>query len=188
MGTQTRLFPKDKISVIDELPFYDAEKLALSIKTRVEMHCDKLDVVGSIRRKKENIHDVDFVVLVRNEVGWGKIVETLRKAKAIIICSGKAVIKANFPSSGGFFQVDFYRATSTTYGIHKIIRTGSAEHNMWMAQYAASKGFGLKYSQGLIKEGVVVAGEKEEGIFEELGLPYPEPSRRELINGKPLWL
>lgn len=75
-----------------------------------------------------------------------------------------------------------------TFGIHKLIRTGSAEHNQWLATYAITKGMRVKYSEGLIKDGKVVAGETEEGVFDALGLSCPEPEKREVADGKPVWV
>jgi len=86
------------------------------------------------------------------------------------------------------FQVDFYRAKPSTFGIHLLIRTGSADHNMWLAGYAISKGMRLKYSEGLLKEGVPIAGEDEKGVFAALGLICPMPSQREIVEGKPFWM
>ena len=96
--------------------------------------------------------------------------------------------KVNFPVEGGFFQVDFYRATPQTFGIQELIRTGSAEHNVWLAGYAISKGMRIKYSQGLIKDRSAIAGETENGVFEVLGLLCPLPSEREIVEGKPVWM
>jgi DNA polymerase/3'-5' exonuclease PolX len=59
---------------------------------------------------------------------------------------------------------------------------------MWLAGYAISKGMRIKYSEGLIKEGMTVAGETEQGVFEALGLPYPLPSEREIVDSKPVWM
>ena len=59
---------------------------------------------------------------------------------------------------------------------------------MWLASYALSKGFRLKYSEGLIKDKVAVAGESEESVFTALGLQCPKPQLREVIDGKPAWL
>jgi len=84
--------------------------------------------------------------------------------------------------------VDFYRAKPSTFGIHLLVRTGSADHNMWLAGYAISKGMRIKYSEGLIKDNSVIAGETEQGVFEALGLPYPLPSEREIVEGKPVWM
>jgi hypothetical protein len=38
---------------------------------------------------------------------------------------------------------------------------------MWLADYAISKGYRLKYSTGLIKDGVAMAGDTEE-MFSQL--------------------
>jgi DNA polymerase/3'-5' exonuclease PolX len=46
----------------------------------------------------------------------------------------------------------------------------------------------IKYSEGLIKDGSAIAGETEQGVFEALGLPYPLPSEREIVEGKPVWM
>jgi DNA polymerase (family 10) len=98
------------------------------------------------------------------------------------------VIKTLHPYNKSLFKVDFYRANASTYGVHKLIRTGSAEHNMWLAGYAISKGFRLKYSLGLMKGDTVVAGESEENVFTALDLSCPAPQEREIVKGKPVWL
>jgi DNA polymerase/3'-5' exonuclease PolX len=46
----------------------------------------------------------------------------------------------------------------------------------------------LKYSQGLIQNDKIVAGETEQSVFEALGLPYPAPQEREIVENKPLWM
>ena len=92
------------------------------------------------------------------------------------------------PCQNGLFQVDFYRAKPQTFGILLLVRTGSAEHNVWLASCAISKGMRIKYSEGLIKDNSVIAGENEKGVFEALGLPCPLPSEREVVDDKPVWM
>jgi DNA polymerase/3'-5' exonuclease PolX len=46
----------------------------------------------------------------------------------------------------------------------------------------------IKYSEDLLKEGTAIAGETEKGVFEALGLPYPLPSEREIVDNKPDWM
>ena len=92
------------------------------------------------------------------------------------------------PCQNGLFQVDFYRAKPATFGIHLLIRTGSALHNCWLAAYAITKGMRLKYSEGLIKDGASIAGEDEKGVFAALGLPCPLPNQREIADNKPVWM
>jgi DNA polymerase (family 10) len=83
--------------------------------------------------------------------------------------------------------VDFYRAEPSTFGILLLIRTGSAEHNIWLAGLAHSKGFQLKYSSGLMKDNISFAGETEESVFSALGLPCIVPTLREVEERKPKW-
>jgi DNA polymerase/3'-5' exonuclease PolX len=58
---------------------------------------------------------------------------------------------------------------------------------MWLAGYAISKGMRIKYSEGLVKDGVVIAGETEDGVFKALDLPCPESNKREVFGEKPIW-
>ena len=59
---------------------------------------------------------------------------------------------------------------------------------MWLAAYAISKGMRIKYSEGLIKDGNVIAGKDEKEVFTALDLPYPSPSEREVLENKPIWM
>ena len=188
MKKQSTLFPENEVPLLAELDLRDAEKIANQVKTFVCSHCDKIEIAGSIRRQKPKVHDIDFVVVAKSDFEWQKISEELKRLKAKPNCQGNSVIKAFLPCHSGLFQVDFYRATPSTFGIHLLVRTGSANHNMWLAGYAISKGMRIRYSEGLIKDGVAVAGETEQGVFEALGLPYPLPSEREIVDSKPVWL
>jgi DNA polymerase (family X) len=188
MKKQFTLFPEDSVKILAELDLKEAERLADKLKASVENQCDRIEVAGSIRRQKNKVHDIDFVVVTKNDADWQKISDKLKHLKAKSNCSGNSVIKAFLPCQNSLFQVDFYRAKPSTFGIHLLVRTGSADHNMWLAGYAISKGMRIRYSEGLIKEGRVFAGETEKGVFEALGLPYPLPPEREIVDGKPVWM
>jgi DNA polymerase (family 10) len=185
---QSTLFPENEATLIPELDLKEAERIAVQVKAAVETLCERIEVAGSIRRQKNKVHDIDFVVVTKNDAEWQKINEKLRRLKAKPNCSGNSVIKAFLPCQNGLFQVDFYRANPQTFGIYLLVRTGSAEHNVWLAGYAISKGMRIKYSEGLIKDNNVLAGETEKGVFEALGLPCPLPSEREIVDGKPVWM
>jgi DNA polymerase (family 10) len=185
---QVKLFPENVAAVLPELDLMEAERVADRVKSAVGAHCDAIEVAGSLRRRKTRVHDVDFVVAAKSDAEWQKLSEELRRMRAKLSCSGSSVIKALLPVKNCLFKVDFYRAKPSTFGVHLLIRTGSADHNMWLAGYAISKGMRLKYSEGLIKDDAVIAGESEKGVFEALGLPYPSPSEREIVEYKPVWM
>jgi DNA polymerase (family X) len=188
MKKQFTLFPEDSVKILAELDLKEAERLADKLKASVENQCDRIEVAGSIRRQKNKVHDIDFVVVTKNDADWQKISDKLKHLKAKSNCSGNSVIKAFLPCQNSLFQVDFYRAKPSTFGIHLLVRTGSADHNVWLAGYAISKGMRIKYSEGLIKDNSVIAGETEKGVFEALGLPCPLPSEREIVESKPMWM
>jgi DNA polymerase (family X) len=188
MKKQATLFPQDAVKILAELDLEEAQRTAAEVKAAVEAQCELIEVAGSLRRQKSKVHDIDFVVVAKSDGDWLKINEKLKQLKAKPNCSGNSVIKAFVPCQDGLFQVDFYRAKPSTFGIHLLVRTGSADHNMWLAGYAFSKGMRLKYSEGLIKDSKAVAGETEQGVFEALSLPYPSPFEREIMNGKPVWM
>jgi len=188
MTKQSTLFQGTEPTVLAELDLEEAGKLAEAIKAAVEVHCEKIEVAGSIRRQKPKVHDIDFVVVAKGDADWHSINEILKRLKAKPNCSGNQLIKAYLPCQNGLFQVDFYRAKPSTFGIHLLIRTGSADHNMWLAGHAISQGMRLKYSEGLIKDGVPIAGEDEKGVFSALGLPCPLPTEREIVDDKPVWM
>jgi DNA polymerase/3'-5' exonuclease PolX len=183
---QTKLFGADiEPKALTSLELAKAKGLAKQISEDVRSFCDKLELVGSIRRQKNLVGDIDFVIMATDR-NWAKITSCFKKGN--IICAGNQLIKVNCPIGGDLFQVDFYRGYDKNFGIQQLIRTGSADHNMWLARYAMSKGFKLKYSEGLLKDGQVLAGETEEKVFSAFGLSCPKPEEREIFDGKPIWL
>jgi DNA polymerase/3'-5' exonuclease PolX len=187
MKKQSTLFPEKEKIIVPELDLSEAKEIADQVKRAVVIHCDKIEVAGSIRRQRAKVHDIDFVVVTKTDAEWQKIMEELKRLRAKPNCSGNSVIKAFLPCRDELFQVDFYRAKPETFGIHLLVRTGSAEHNMWLAGYAISKGLRIKYSQGLLKDEKVVVGEDEKAVFEALGLLWRAPPEREIVDGKPVW-
>ena len=179
MGKQSTLFTEAKKETLEELEFSEANQIAEEVKFQVVRYCEKIVVVGSIRRNRPIVRDVDFVV-VTTDLDWYNLGQELRRMKTKKVTTGNKIIKTLYPVKDKYFQLDFYRASSDNFGVIKLIRTGSADHNMWLAQLAISKGMRIKFSQGLIKDEKVIAGKTEEGIFEALEIPYKEPKDREI--------
>jgi DNA polymerase/3'-5' exonuclease PolX len=193
MSKQSRLFgEEEEIKKVEKLNLVQAESIAGTALSLVDAWCKKIEIVGSIRRKRPEIHDIDFVVLTyedEHDEHWKSLKDSMITIAGVkVILNGDLIFRTLYPLLGGeWVQVDFYRATSGTYGIHKLIRTGSAEHNIYLAKLAIKKGMRLQYSRGLVTDGHAVLGLTEEEIFRELELPWIEPPLREIINGKPAW-
>jgi DNA polymerase (family 10) len=182
--SQRKLFG-DELKVVKEIALAEAVKVSQQLFAIVSKTLNPSEVVGSIRRKRPIVHDIDIL-------GVGNLddaVRALRKSyKVTLKENGKKVKKFYVNTTIGNFQVDLYATSKETFGLMKIIRTGSADHNVWLNNYARKNGFRIKYSEGLLKSGKAVAGETEEGVFEALGLCVPKAEEREIVDGKPVWL
>ncbi len=176
---QSTLFPEKQTETLEELELGKAKLIAEEVMFQVRRYCEKIVVVGSIRRNKPSVRDADFVV-VTNDLDWYNLGQELRRMKTKKVNAGNKIIKTLYPCEDKYFQLDFYRASKDNFGVIKLIRTGSADHNMWLAQFAISKGMRIKFNQGLLKDELVVAGETEESVFEALELPYKKPEEREI--------
>ena len=88
MKKQSTLFPENEVTVTPELDLKEAERIAAQVKAAVGSLCERIEVAGSIRRQKPKIHDIDFVVVTKNDAEWQKINEKLKQLKAKPNCSG----------------------------------------------------------------------------------------------------
>ena len=188
---QDKLFPEDKVQVVEQLDLKSADNIAETTITEVDAWCEKIDVVGSIRRCKPFVHDIDFVVLPKDSNSWSnlrKTVLTMMDTKPIFK-QGDQVIRALLAlTDGKYVQIDFYRCTPENYGSIKLMRTGSAEHNVWLAKYAIKRGLRWLHTKGVCKGDTIIAGSDEAEIFKALGLRWIEPSSREIdLDDEPVW-
>lgn len=150
-----------------------AQSLAQEVVDRLAPHCERIEVVGSIRRRRPFPRDIDIVLLPKHQ---GKLAGEL-SSLGNSLKSGKALMQRIYKG----VQVDLYFATPETWHTLLLIRTGSKEHNILLVSRAKRWGWHLYASgRGLFNEkGERIAGESEESFFEALGLPYREPSERE---------
>lgn len=149
---------------------------------------DYLTPVGSLRRNRSTLNDLDFTVQAHSDSAWLDIVKVLTENN--IVKTKGAMQQLQFLAPIGnkkYMAVDFFRAYDYNYGIQVLIRTGSREHNVFLAQRAIRLGMSLSYSKGLIKDGQVIAGANEDEVFKKLGLQKIPPAFREMVGNRPLW-
>jgi len=171
----------------------DALIIAGQVHKHVNVYCDKIEIVGSMRRSKNVVNDIDFVCLVASDKNWKALKLTMEHVMyAKIESAGKAIMKCDIPQiidgKKTFVRVEFYRGNESNYGILKLIRTGSAKQNEYLANLALKNGMQLKYSVGLMQNQEILAGADEYEVFRALGLDFVLPQAREILNGKPIWM
>ena len=159
-----------------------AETIAGKIKELLQPSCVRVEVAGSIRRRRLFVHDIDLVVIPGNQGAFLGVLSTLGTIKV----KGQKLLRVD-PSRYGV-PVDVYVATSETWVTLLLIRTGSAGHNVKLCKLARSKGMILHADgRGLVHPGdneialeSPVLCDTEESIFKALGLPYVPPEKREV--------
>ena len=152
-----------------------AQKIASEVVLRLAPYCSRIEVAGSIRRKKPLVKDVDIVLIPSDP--WNLDFEILGLAMPFHPkLSGGKLKRFNYNG----VQVDLYFASPESWATLLLIRTGSKENNIRLATLAKKRGWRLAASgDGLFDEtGRRIAGDTEESIYEALGLRYQRPEER----------
>ena len=141
----------------------------------------RCSTAGSLRRHKEIIGDVDFLVSSRNP---SAVIGYFCTLPGILSVSAQGETKASVVLKGGI-QADLRVVSDAEFPFALAYFTGSKEHNIVMRQRAIARGLRLN-EYGLFRSGVetrdpalLVACHTEEEIFETLELDYIPPELRE---------
>ena len=70
LNKQCTLLPENQTPVLAEIALTEAQSLTDQIKAEVEAQSEMIEVAGSIRRQKTEVHDIDFVALAKNDAEW----------------------------------------------------------------------------------------------------------------------
>lgn len=159
-----------------------ARDIILDLTEQLSPFCVKMEPVGSWRRGKEKLHDIDFICLESSTRKiFGKPQEQLRyQIERIGEClsSGGKYIRIIYQGE----QIDFYITRDTkAYSVLKLIRTGSAEFNRKLCGIAKKKGMKLKADGGgLVYQDTerLIAWDENE-ILEKLLGHVPKPEERD---------
>lgn len=150
-----------------------AQRIADSITERLRPYCQKIEVAGSVRRKKPVVKDIDFVLIPADRYAVDRQLMELGSVKM----AGIKIARVEMDS----ITIDVYYATPETWATLFLIRTGSTQSNIRLATLAKKRGWRLAASgDGLFDENNErIAGDTEESIFRALDLEYREPWERD---------
>ena len=134
----------------------------------------KVEVVGSLRRMKETIGDVDILAVSSDAQKTADAFATLPEVEEVY---GKGTLKVNVRLKNGV-DADLRIVAKEEFGAALQYFTGSKEHNIKLRIIATKKGLKLN-EYGLFKGAKRIAGKDEKEIYEKLGMAYIEPELRE---------
>lgn len=134
----------------------------------------KVEIVGSLRRRKETIGDIDILVTSDKPK---LVMDTFVKFLQVKTVLGKGPTKVSVLLTNDL-QSDVRVLEEKEFGAGMQYFTGSKDHNVQLRKIAISKGYKLS-EYGLFKGEKLVAGKTEEEIYEKLGLKWIPPELRE---------
>jgi DNA polymerase/3'-5' exonuclease PolX len=192
------------------MDYRTAKSYADKIIPWLEPMCVQLSIVGSIRRHRELVKDVDIVCVPKLKEApkdllgenCGTPENPLRTMFIDYVASRKGTWVLSEPASDAKqilvnlarCQLDLWCANLDNYATRQLCRTGSMEHNVWLCQYAKTKGLNWDPYTGLWAEDQTQPdGRKylhtptEDSIYVALGLDPIDPVDRELDYCHTIW-
>ena len=156
----------------------DVEKIEKRFKSMNGV--DKVSVAGSVRRRKETVGDIDFLVSVKDSSDKylvEKIMKTFVSMDEVVKIVNKGETKSSIKTKQGL-DMDLRLVSSSSFGSALQYFTGSKEHNIALRRIAIKEGLKLN-EYGLFKNGRKIKGETEEEIYERLKMDWIPPELRE---------
>jgi len=136
----------------------------------------KVEVAGSLRRRRETIGDLDFLVAANNPAPIMAVFQTFPDV-AEVIAAGETKNSVRF-SNG--LQADLRCLEPPRWGTALQYFTGSQAHNVKLRELALKQGYSLnEYALTPTEGGQELLFDNEEALYEFLGLAYILPHLRE---------
>ncbi|MCX8093276.1 MAG: DNA polymerase/3'-5' exonuclease PolX, partial [Candidatus Goldbacteria bacterium] len=153
----------------------EAYPLAMKIINRLKekVKIDFITPAGSLRRMEDTIGDIDILAVCKDRK---KLMDEFTSLDFVDRVLAKGDKKSSVYLLDGI-QADIRVFDKDEIGAALQYFTGNKEHNVLIREIAVKKGFTLN-EYGLFKGDKKIAGEKEEDIYEKLGLSYIPPELR----------
>ena len=135
---------------------------------------NQISIAGSVRRKKETVGDVDFLITTKHPL---KVMDFFVSLPGVVKIWGKGPTRSSVRMEKGF-DVDLRAVPERSYGSALQYFTGSKEHNIATRKIAIDKGLKLN-EYGIFSGKRMVGGRKEEEIYKILGMVWVPPELRE---------
>lgn len=195
------------MSTATKTPYPVVRPVAERIISALAPYCERIELAGSLRRKRPAVGDIEIVAIPRRPRDlFGQVLaEEPTALDRFLDERGVQFAKRGrkyqqFAYRG--YKVDLFLPTAETWGCVYTIRTGSAEFSHWLVSPEPrgacpwSVRFGGKDGNPgrLTHDGRLLATPEEEDVFAALGLPWIEPAGRdgpipdaELMRVQPVW-
>src|SRR3990172_11377466 len=134
----------------------------------------KVMAAGSVRRMKETIGDVDFLVVSDKP---GEVADFFVSMPEVVQVIEKGKTKSAVKLKTGL-NADVRVLPEESFGAALQYFTGNKDHNIVLRRIAQNKGWKLS-EYGVFRKEKQIAGRTEEEVYEKLGLKWIPPELRE---------
>ncbi len=135
---------------------------------------EKVEIAGSLRRRKETVGDLDVLVTCKRGV---KVADHFVAFEDVETIVARGSTRSTVVLRSGL-QVDLRVVPPVSYGAALFYFTGSKAHNVAVRKIAVRRR--LKINEyGVFRGKSRVAGRTEAEVYRRVGLPYIEPELRE---------
>lgn len=173
------------MSTGEKLPYADVYPVAAHIAEAIRPYCDRVEIAGSLRRKRHIIGDIEIVALPKRAKNlFGEPTGGMTELDVFLALKGLQMIKDGDKYKQfvyGRFSVDLFLPESAAHwGAIYTIRTGSHDFNLWIMQQRCKQA-GVKFVDGRIthyRHGLLDTPE-ESDVFEALNMDYAPPEERD---------
>lgn len=155
---------------------YLVDKLKKGLK---EIH--KIEVVGSTRRRKETIGDLDILVTADDKDRL-KIMDFFTSLEEVseVLVKGPKKSSVIMKFEGKERQVDLRIFKDEEWGAALQYFTGSKQHNIHLREIAKEKGLKInEYGVFKVETEERIAGDTEESVYKSVGMDWIPPELRE---------
>ena len=133
---------------------------------------DKISLVGSLRRWRETVGDIDITGTFQEPA---QVIDTLARLPMVQEVIGQGPKKASVVVEPGL-QVDLRIVEDDSFGAMLQYFTGSRQHNILLRDYANQQGLSLnEYGITSLETGKLERYPDEDGFYARLGLPSMIP-------------
>lgn len=164
-------------------------KIALRVMGELSPHCQRIEIVGSLRRKRSEVSDIDLICIPQTEPGPDlfaheeqrirEFVKTVDHYKKVKGDAEKGKYCARIDNETGV-SIEIYICNYMNWGLMKLIRTGGANFSKHIIGTQIKK-FGYYSRDGYLRDvetGNIVPLDTEDDLFDLIEMDYVRPEHR----------
>jgi len=174
-----------------KVSYDEALDWATRIRNYLEKHFDRLEIGGSIRRKKAQIGDIELVGIIKPTIetdlfDWNKEISSIESVPQWmdLLHYKPKKMGTKYMQFTAYYNlnVDLFLCTPETWGCIFTIRTGSSDFTRRLVTKKSKGGLcpdNMQFSDGrLWRDNIVLDTPEESDVFRELGIEFISPEER----------